>query len=610
VEADQSGARVSSIIFCYPKDSMQNSYTRTIMWLLGLQWRISPFFFIWRIFYSSFSGVTAILFAYIGAQVLVSVTEVALQGGAVSTVYWWLAAALALELVRIALQTINGVVSHWFSNKVEIVADRDFMLKMYTLSQEQFANEAFNSKISRASSRLWSLQNALNEITSTSSSFIEFISALIAIMIVSPIAGIVIAVIAIPVALVQVHSNTIMDKVYDRVESDTRIAFRTRWLLMDPVTMPEVRLVNGFKKLLRTWQSFMEKKNKVIFSARKKLLWVDVVTDIVDPVYVATANIYFLQLLVRGAFSLDQFFFLRTLLSQISASTGSLIRSAKYVHQLILNLENFSEVFHTAPAIPDGSKKVQSPLTIEFKNVSFKYPDTDTNILSDISFRITPGNKLAIVGENGAGKSTLIKLLLRQYLPTQGVITVNDTDIRDIEIETYYTALGVLSQEFLLPDHMTIRENLLLGLSNGISDDDLWQALKLVGVENFVRALPHQLDQRLDPSFQEGTGLSGGQRQRLGVARVLLRQSDLIILDEPTSAIDAKGEYEVFNNIYKTHEGKSTLIVSHRFSTVRKAQCIIVLQGGTITEHGSHEQLIAHGGLYKEMFEVQAEGYR
>lgn len=589
---------------------MQNAYIKTITWVLGLQWRISPFFFVWKIFYSAFSGVTTILFAYIGAQVLANVTAVALQGASVVDVYWWLAAAFALEIVRIAFQTINSTFGYWFTEKVEVVADRDFMLKIYTLSQEQFDDEVFSSKLSRAHSRLWALQGALNEITRSFSSFIEFGSALIAIVVVSPIAGLMIAIIAVPVAFIQMRSNASMEKTYDQVENDTRIAYRTRWLLTDPAFMPEVRLVNGFKKLLNLWQSFMEKKRKITFTARKKLLWVDVVTDVVDPMYVVAANVYFLNLLVRGAFSLDQFFFLRTLLSQISSSTSSLIRSVKQVHQLIIDLENFSEVFHTPPAIPNGAKKIQPPLTIEFKNVSFTYPGTSTNVLSDVSFKITADDKLAIVGENGAGKSTLIKLLLRQYLPTQGIITINDTDIRDVAIETYYTALGILSQEFLLPDHMTIRENLLLGISRDVSNTEIWEALKLVGMETFVRKLPHQLDQRLDPSFPEGTGLSGGQRQRLGVARVILRQSDLIILDEPTSAIDAKGEYEIFNNIYKTHEGKSTLIVSHRFSTVRKADCIIVLQGGKITEYGSHEQLVTGDGLYKEMFEVQAEGYR
>jgi len=277
---------------------------------------------------------------------------------------------------------------------------------------------------------------------------------------------------------------------------------------------------------------------------------------------------------------------------------------------MIIDLENFSGIFHAEPAISDGSKRVQAPLSIEFKDVSFSYPGTSLPVLSNVSFVISPGDKVAVVGENGAGKTTLVKLLLRHYLPTSGVITVNGEDIRQIHRESYYDALGILSQDFLLPEHMSIRENVTLGLSRETSDDEIWEVLKLVGAKEFVHSLPHRLDERLDPSFKDGTGLSGGQRQRLGVARVLLRKSALIILDEPTSAIDAKGEFQIFNNIYKAHEGKSTLIISHRFSTVRKAERIIVLEGGKIIGRGSHEELIQQGGLYKEMFEVQAEGYR
>jgi ATP-binding cassette subfamily B protein len=214
------------------------------------------------------------------------------------------------------------------------------------------------------------------------------------------------------------------------------------------------------------------------------------------------------------------------------------------------------------------------------------------------------------VGENGAGKTTLIKLLLRQYAPSSGEILVNGIRIQDLQQDAYYRFISNLSQDFLMVNHLTIRDNLLMGLGHQSSDKDIQQALELAGADTIIKNLEHALEQRLDPSFADGTGLSGGQNQRLGVARALLRGGDLMILDEPTSAIDAKAEYSIFNNIYKYHGTRTTLIVSHRFSTVRKAEKIIVMDGGKITEYGSHKELIEYGGLYKEMFETQAEGYR
>jgi ATP-binding cassette subfamily B protein len=201
-------------------------------------------------------------------------------------------------------------------------------------------------------------------------------------------------------------------------------------------------------------------------------------------------------------------------------------------------------------------------------------------------------------------------LLLRQYLPTQGTITVNGVDIKDIQLDSYYNAISNLSQDFLIVDHLSIKDNLLMGIDRKVPNSEIQDAAELVGASNFIAQLPHKLNQRLDPSFEDGTSLSGGQRQRLGVARALLRDGDMMILDEPTSAIDAKGEYLIFNNLYKSHADRTALIVSHRFSTVRKADKIIVMEKGKITEYGSHEELLAYNGLYKEMFEVQAEGYR
>ena len=282
---------------------------------------------------------------------------------------------------------------------------------------------------------------------------------------------------------------------------------------------------------------------------------------------------------------------------------------ARVLYRIALDLQNFDDVYRAEPAIPDGQVIPQSPLTIEFDRVSFCYPGSDQVVLTNISFKLEPGQKLALVGANGAGKTTAISLLLRQYLPVQGEIRVNGVVTGELQQADYFGLISNLSQEYLLFDHLTIRDNLLIGLPASVDETEIYRVTDLVDASQFIRQLPQQLETRLTPSFEGGVELSAGQRQRLCIARALLAGGDLLILDEPTSAIDALAEQLIFNNIHRHYAHKTTLIVSHRFSTVRQADQIIVLERGRIVEHGNHRELMERAGLYHRMFTAQASGY-
>jgi ABC-type multidrug transport system fused ATPase/permease subunit len=429
-------------------------------------------------------------------------------------------------------------------------------------------------------------------------------------LVAAPLIGFLIILTILPVAFVQVKQNNIREAMYKKIEPYERVAYRTRWMLIDPNFMPEIRLMNGFKKMISIWRAQMKKSQDEIFENDKTIAKLDIGTETIQPLISFGSNVYLFRLLLAGTIGLDRFIFLRGMLEQANSSALSVANSVKRLHELSINLRNFGEVYETLPAIPNGSVKIKRPLTIEFNNVSFSYPGSKQVVLDDVSFLIVPGSKLALVGENGAGKTTLLKLLLRQYLPTSGTIMVNGIDIKDIEQESYYATLSNLSQEFFIVQHLTIRDNLIMGLGTEPSDEVIYKTTDLVTASEFLRKLPYKLNTRLDASFDDGTNLSGGQMQRLGVARALLKNGDVMILDEPTSAIDAKAEYAIFNNIYRAHAEKTTLIVSHRFSTVRKADKIIVMEHGKITEYGTHDELLEYNGLYREMFDTQAEGYR
>lgn len=589
---------------------MKSRPFRSLIWVLKLHFQSSRLHFGWSIVNAVYEGFSSIANVYVGAKFLSSVTAIAFNQGSASSAYKWLGILLSLDLFYVLFSQVNMIAERRAQQKLDLKLNGMLMTKMYELGQEQFDNEEFNTRLARARDSLGSMWRLLSELSWLISSIVRFVGAITAISVVAPVVGGVIVLMVIPVTLIKAKQNKFNEDINKKIEPIDRVAWRTRWMMIDPATMPEIRLMNAFGQMLKIWKKNTVKYQDIIFAADKRMMFIGAGTGLVEPTVTFGANIYFLQLLVNGALSLDRFIFLRGLLEQASSSATSIVSSIQQLHETAIGLENFNLVFNTQPAIVNGSEKVTVPLTVEFKDVSFAYPNTTENVLDGISFVIVPGSKLALVGENGAGKSTLIKLLLRQYLPIKGSITVNGVDIKDVEQDSYYKAISNLSQDFLMIDHLSIRDNLLMGIGGNVPDEVLDNAAEMVGAKGFIAKLKHGYDQRLDPSFDDGTGLSGGQRQRLGVARSLLRKGDLMILDEPTSAIDAKAEFTVFNNIYKNHGAKTTLIVSHRFSTVRKADKIIVMESGKIIEYGSHQELVGYGGLYKEMFEVQAEGYK
>ena len=255
--------------------------------------------------------------------------------------------------------------------------------------------------------------------------------------------------------------------------------------------------------------------------------------------------------------------------------------------------------------------KFTYPPEIVFQNVSFKYPNTERYVLKNFSYTFKPALKYAIVGNNGAGKSTLIKLLFRFYDVSEGNILINGIDIKEYELESWYQNLGILFQNFVKFEYLNVKDNVLLGdIEADVSEENVYNSLVKADAEEFVSKLPKGLHQILKKSVEGGIDLSGGQWQKLALARSFYRDSPILILDEPTSAIDAVAEAEIFERLFDYISNKTVLIVSHRFSTVRRADQILVINEGELVESGTHEELLQLGKLYANSFKIQAEGYK
>ena len=247
---------------------------------------------------------------------------------------------------------------------------------------------------------------------------------------------------------------------------------------------------------------------------------------------------------------------------------------------------------------------------IEFRNVSFHYPGSNHLVLKDLHFRIESGERVALVGENGQGKTTFVKLIARLYEPTEGSILLDGIDLREYRVEDLRREIGIIFQDFFRYD-MAVRDNIGTGRVEFIRHDAaLWEAARKSRADEMVARLPGRLEQMLGRRFEGGVDLSGGEWQRMALARAYLRDAQVLILDEPTASLDAVAEAEVFKNFAELMGGRMAILISHRFSTVRMADRIVVLSNGQIEEEGSHDRLIAVGGQYARLFEMQAAKYR
>jgi len=231
-------------------------------------------------------------------------------------------------------------------------------------------------------------------------------------------------------------------------------------------------------------------------------------------------------------------------------------------------------------------------------------------VLNGLNVSLRAGERVALIGENGEGKTTLVKLMTRLYDPTDGQVLLDGIDLREYNLEDLYREIGVIFQDFMRYE-MTARENIAVGQIDAINNLSLLQmAADKSMAKEVIERLPREYEQMLGRRFERGVDLSGGEWQKVALARAYLRDAQVLILDEPTAALDARSEFEVFQRFAELTAGKTALFISHRFSTVRMAQRILVLENGRIAEDGSHEELFHLRGRYAEMFEMQAASYR
>ncbi len=326
------------------------------------------------------------------------------------------------------------------------------------------------------------------------------------------------------------------------------------------------------------------------------------------------AYVVILQRTMAGSLTIGALTFLAASFARSRGLIENLFGAATSISDQALYLSDLYDFFRMEPGIRSSKSALAPPRPIrsgfEFRNVTFRYPGSARPVLLNVSFHLQAGERIALIGENGAGKTTLVKLLARLYDPESGQILLDGVDLREYDVDQLRSEIGVIFQDYMRYD-MLAKENIGFGRIEYVGEQTRIEASARKSLAHQVIAdLPKGYDQMLGRRFDTGADLSAGQWQKIALGRAYMREAQLIILDEPTASLDARAEYEVFQRFAELTKDKMAVLISHRFSTVRMADRILVLEQGSILEQGSHEELLALSGRYAELFQLQAAGYR
>lgn len=502
-----------------------------------------------------------------------------------------------------------------FRTRLQNLVNYEFNKKLTSVDIEHLENTETQNLIEKTKdTATWRIPSFMRSFSDLFGNCVGFISALLILLIYNPIAPIFIILSTIPRFLLRTRYGKTQWSIYSDSVPESRKLWYLSNILYNKVAVIESRIFQNNLDLLQRFKNLQTELYEKYKKPARDFLKLIAYPWVIEYAVVGLFAYLKIPEVVAGHMSVGDFAFFVTLLSRLSGSAMDIAFNFGDMYENNLYADNFFEFLDLKRIITEVPDPVKIPNTgkppkIEFNNVSFKYPGTDKYVLKDLNFVIEPGKNVAIVGRNGAGKTTVIKLLCRFYDTTSGEILVNGINIKEVSLKDWYGFLGTLFQEFMQYD-FTVAENIMLGDTTIRDKEKLYEAARKSGANEFIETFPNKYDQQLGRRFEKGMELSKGQWQKIAIARAFYEAAPVLILDEPTSAIDAESEYEIFNNLNKFYKDKTLVFISHRFSTVRNADKILVLDDGKVIEEGKHDELLKKSGQYSRMFKKQAVGYQ
>jgi ATP-binding cassette subfamily B protein len=518
--------------------------------------------------------------------------------------------AIAADTTGRFISLVDSLLGDQFTNHVSI----RLMEHANSLDLVSFEDPVFYDKMERARRQTTARLGMLGGLAGMAQQFITLLSLISAVIFFSPWLLLLLAAATLPVFFGETKFAMLNYSMLFRYTPERRELDYLRWLGASNGSAKEVKIFGLGQYLVDRSRSLFQR-----FYAENKHLAIHravhgTLLNVIPTGAYYGAYAFIIAKALAGALTVGDLTLMAGAFSRSRTIMESLVSGLAGVSEQALFIKDLFDFFQTNPTIASRPDAVPAPRPIcsgfEFRNVSFAYPGSDTPVLRDVSFRLYPQERIALVGENGAGKTTLVKLLARLYDPSDGVILLDGIDLRDYEVDSLRHEIGVIFQDYMRYDVLA-SENIGFGRIDELQDTErVMRSAEKSLAAGVVEKLPKNYQQMLGRRFEGGVDLSTGQWQKVALARAYMRDAQILILDEPTASLDARAEFEVYQRFIDLTADKMAVLISHRFSTVRMADRIIVLEHGEIVEQGSHRQLVQLGGKYAELFELQAAGYR
>ena len=582
--------------------------------LLHELWQTAPLLLTIAIVLRIFGAIFPVLALGVGG-LLIDAINLAQRSHTIPVVVWYLLAAEALLILgTTALSTLTTHNDLILSDRFILKMNLRLMTKCNELDLETFENAAFQDRLQRARTQISSQVALMKNILQAMQQLIGIIGIMLSAFFVAP-GMITVQIIGIlPIIIAENHYARIRYSVARKRTPIKRLLEYLLHMVSSAAAAKEIKLFAAGPYIYEEYRSVAEEHNAEDADISSRCTSaILALTTIGTIIYYATYIVLIVRA-VSGLYTIGRLFFLASLLQRFRSQLAALLGNISQGVDQLLYIGDIIEFFSEQPSVIIVTRTRPLPQTIlkgiEFINVSFTYEGSTTVALKNVSFRIEPGEVVALVGENGAGKSTIVKLITRLYDPSDGQILLDGIDIREFELNDLRGLMTALFQDYVKYD-LSASLNIALGEIDSRSDcGRIKLAAQRAGIADAISKLPNQYDQVLGRRFAGGIDLSGGQWQRLALGRAFIRNAaKIVILDEPTATVDARAESLLYEDAIKMASGRMSVLISHHLSNIRHADKILVLKNGSICEEGSHDELIDQGGEYAELFNLQAKGY-